>query len=137
MGHPRASPPKPRATRAFGRHNNSDLKFEGLRYKTLTILTGHSPSSEAVVAYNCVKPISYGFREMNATNRRQNTRGLATTFNASNSDRPRSNGEAEKDMWSSMLDGVASGKKLPEKNILVLGRSISIPEPNELSSELP
>lgn len=26
-------------------------------------------------------------------------------------------------MWSSMLDGVASGKRLPEKNILVLGRS--------------
>lgn len=24
-------------------------------------------------------------------------------------------------MWSSMLDGVASGKRLPEKNILVLG----------------
>ena len=26
-------------------------------------------------------------------------------------------------MWSSMLDSVASGKKLPEKNILVLGGS--------------
>lgn len=27
-------------------------------------------------------------------------------------------------MWSSMLDSVASGKKLPEKNIIVLGWSI-------------
>ena len=26
-------------------------------------------------------------------------------------------------MWSSMLDSVASGKKLPEKNIVVLGGS--------------
>lgn len=70
---------------------------------------------------------------MIATNRRPNTRGLATTSNASNNDRPRSNGEADKDMWSSMLDSVATGKKLPEKNILVLGRSVSIPETNEVS----
>lgn len=27
----------------------------------------------------------------------------------------------KKDMWSSMLDSVASGKRLPEKNLLVLG----------------
>jgi len=31
------------------------------------------------------------------------------------------NGEQKKDMWSSMLDSVASGKRLPEKNILVMG----------------
>ena len=31
------------------------------------------------------------------------------------------NGEPKKDMWSSMLDNVASGKRLPEKNMLVLG----------------
>lgn len=37
----------------------------------------------------------------------------------SDHDRPRS--EEKKDMWSSMLDSVATGKKLPEKNILVLG----------------
>jgi dynein light intermediate chain 1 len=30
-------------------------------------------------------------------------------------------GEKKKDMWSSMLDNVASGKRLPEKNMLVLG----------------
>ena len=31
------------------------------------------------------------------------------------------NGERKKDLWSSMLDSVASGKQLPEKNLLVLG----------------
>jgi len=30
------------------------------------------------------------------------------------------NGE-KKDLWSSMLDSVASSKRLPEKNLLVLG----------------
>ncbi|KAI1778885.1 putative motor protein [Hypoxylon cercidicola] len=30
----------------------------------------------------------------------------------------------KKDMWSSMLDSVASGKRLPEKNLLVLGGSV-------------
>lgn len=28
---------------------------------------------------------------------------------------------AEKNIWSSLLENVGSGKKLPEKNILVLG----------------
>ncbi|KAI1323606.1 dynein light intermediate chain-domain-containing protein [Xylariaceae sp. FL0255] len=32
--------------------------------------------------------------------------------------------DEKKDMWSSMLDSVASGKRLPEKNILVLGGSV-------------
>lgn len=32
--------------------------------------------------------------------------------------------EQKKDMWSSMLDSVASGKRLPEKNILVLGMQL-------------
>ncbi|ETS73927.1 hypothetical protein PFICI_13793 [Pestalotiopsis fici W106-1] len=32
--------------------------------------------------------------------------------------------EKKKDMWSSMLDDVASGKRLPEKNMLVLGGSV-------------
>ncbi|CAJ2504120.1 Uu.00g115140.m01.CDS01 [Anthostomella pinea] len=31
--------------------------------------------------------------------------------------------DQKKDMWSSMLDSVASGKRLPEKNMLVLGGS--------------
>ncbi|KAL7621515.1 hypothetical protein AAE478_008839 [Parahypoxylon ruwenzoriense] len=30
----------------------------------------------------------------------------------------------KRDMWSSMLDSVASGKRLPEKNLLVLGGSV-------------
>ena len=35
--------------------------------------------------------------------------------------RPRSKDENQKDLWSSLLDSVASGKKLPEKNLIVLG----------------
>ncbi|PGH12307.1 hypothetical protein AJ79_04373 [Helicocarpus griseus UAMH5409] len=35
--------------------------------------------------------------------------------------RPSSKDGAKKNIWSSMLDGVASGKRLPEKNLLVLG----------------
>lgn len=39
-------------------------------------------------------------------------------------ERPLSGGDRpQKDMWSSMLDGVASGKRLPEKNLMVLGQS--------------
>ena len=35
--------------------------------------------------------------------------------------RSKSHDASSKDIWSSMLDGVASVKKLPKKNILVLG----------------
>ncbi|KAL1866508.1 hypothetical protein Daus18300_006743 [Diaporthe australafricana] len=34
------------------------------------------------------------------------------------------NGEPKKDMWSSMLDSVASGKRLPERNLLVMGGTV-------------
>jgi dynein light intermediate chain 1, cytosolic len=34
--------------------------------------------------------------------------------------RPNSS-EGKKEIWSSMLDGVSSGKRLPEKSLLVLG----------------
>ena len=34
------------------------------------------------------------------------------------------NGDAKKDLWSSLLDSVASGKRLPEKNILLLGGTV-------------
>ncbi|KAK4451092.1 cytoplasmic dynein 1 light intermediate chain 2 [Podospora aff. communis PSN243] len=34
------------------------------------------------------------------------------------------NGDAKKDLWSSMLDSVASGKRLPEKNIIMLGGTV-------------
>lgn len=39
----------------------------------------------------------------------------------SESERPKSSETMKKDMWSSMLDGVSSGKRLPEKSLLVLG----------------
>ncbi|KAI4208973.1 MAG: hypothetical protein LQ349_009588, partial [Xanthoria aureola] len=35
--------------------------------------------------------------------------------------RQQSKGNQDKNLWSSLLDSVASGKKLPEKNLLVLG----------------
>ena len=44
-----------------------------------------------------------------------------TQVSTSSDDRPKS--ADKKDLWSSMLDGVASGKRLPEKNILVLGKA--------------
>lgn len=37
------------------------------------------------------------------------------------------NGDQKKDMWSSMLDSVASGKRLPEKNLLVMGMPFICP----------
>lgn len=44
--------------------------------------------------------------------------------------RPQSKGNQEKNLWSSLLDSVASGKKLPEKQLLVLGQSKRIGESN-------
>ncbi len=52
--------------------------------------------------------------------RQSNFRG-SILANKSSNNIPQSNGDSEKGMWSSMLDGVASGKKLPEKNLVVLG----------------
>jgi dynein light intermediate chain 1, cytosolic len=40
--------------------------------------------------------------------------------------RPTSKDGNKKNIWSSMLDSVASGKRLPEKNMLVLGTGIPI-----------
>lgn len=51
--------------------------------------------------------------------RKSNFRGPVTASN----DLPKSKDVGEKGMWSTMLDGVASGKKLPEKNIIILGGS--------------
>jgi dynein light intermediate chain 1 len=53
-----------------------------------------------------------------AANNRTSTYTQAST--SSDLDGPKS-ADAKKDMWSSMLDSVATGKHLPEKNILVLG----------------
>ena len=36
----------------------------------------------------------------------------------------RDGGDEKKEMWNSMLKSVASGKRLPEKNILVLGGTV-------------
>lgn len=37
------------------------------------------------------------------------------------SKRPRSHDGPKNEIWTSMLDGVASGKRLPKRNVLVLG----------------
>lgn len=55
-------------------------------------------------------------------NQRLNKRGHSKV---TQNDQSRSIDEGEKDMWSSLLDSVASGKKLPEKNIIVLGPLMS------------
>lgn len=47
-----------------------------------------------------------------------------TQVSTSSDDRP--NSAEKKDLWSSMLDGVANGKRLPEKNILVLGMRLEL-----------
>ena len=44
-------------------------------------------------------------------------RFIAGTATSLNSDRS----EVKKDLWSSLLDSVATGRKLPEKTIIVLG----------------
>ena len=38
--------------------------------------------------------------------------------------RPSSKDGSKKNIWSSLLDGVANGKRLPEKNLLILGVSV-------------
>ncbi|KAI4172562.1 MAG: hypothetical protein LQ346_008581, partial [Caloplaca aetnensis] len=48
-------------------------------------------------------------------------KGRTRLSNIGPGSRPQSKGEQEKNLWSSLLNGVASGKKLPEKNLLVLG----------------
>ena len=35
--------------------------------------------------------------------------------------RPQSSDDPKGNMWSGLLDSVASGKRLPEKNVIVLG----------------
>lgn len=45
-------------------------------------------------------------------------------FGAGNNSRPSSKDGPKKNIWSSLLDNVANGKRLPEKNLLILGMSI-------------
>lgn len=54
--------------------------------------------------------------------RQSNIRGPKVVDMGQNG-RPQGKEGEEKGMWSSMLDSVAGGKKLPEKTIVVLGRS--------------
>ncbi|KAG2417324.1 hypothetical protein HFD88_008543 [Aspergillus terreus] len=42
-------------------------------------------------------------------------------FGAGNNSRPSSKDGPKKNIWSSLLDNVANGKRLPEKNLLILG----------------
>lgn len=49
-------------------------------------------------------------------------KGRTRVSNVGTRNRPQSKSEPEKNLWSSLLNGVASGKKLPEKNLLVLGQ---------------
>ncbi|KAL8938635.1 MAG: hypothetical protein Q9216_003782 [Gyalolechia sp. 2 TL-2023] len=50
-------------------------------------------------------------------------KGRTRNSNIGPNGRPQSKSEPDKNIWSSLLDNVASGKKLPEKNLLVLGGS--------------
>ncbi|KAL8979156.1 MAG: hypothetical protein Q9177_006216, partial [Variospora cf. flavescens] len=49
------------------------------------------------------------------------SKGRTRISNVGPHTRPQGKGEQEKNLWSSLLNGVASGKKLPEKTLLVLG----------------
>ena len=70
---------------------------------------------------NVYLPRDSVIRLINSTMSRQsNFRGPVPVEKRKN-DVSYSGGDNEKGMWSSMLDSVASGKKLPEKNLVVLG----------------
>ena len=57
-----------------------------------------------------------------------NTNRFSSYTNASTGSDSK-NGEQKKDMWSTLLDSVASGKRLLEKNLLVLGAFASTDDP--------
>lgn len=42
------------------------------------------------------------------------------------SSRPTSKDGSKKNIWSSLLDSVANGKRLPEKNLLILGTFVGL-----------
>lgn len=44
-----------------------------------------------------------------------------STYTTGSGDTDGRNGDQKKDLWTSMLESVASGKRLPEKNLIVLG----------------
>lgn len=44
-----------------------------------------------------------------------------STYTMTSRDGDSQNGEPKRNLWTSMLESVASGKRLPEKNLLVMG----------------
>lgn len=47
-----------------------------------------------------------------------------STYTSGSGETDGRNGEQKKNLWTSMLESVASGKRLPEKNLLVLGTRV-------------
>jgi dynein light intermediate chain 1 len=54
-----------------------------------------------------------------------NANRFSSYTNASTGSDAKNGGEQKKDMWSTLLDSVASGKRLLDKNLLVLGTFVS------------
>jgi dynein light intermediate chain 1 len=52
-----------------------------------------------------------------------------STYTTASGEAEGRNGEQKKNLWQSMLESVASGKRLPEKNLLVLGRRSALEPP--------
>lgn len=49
-----------------------------------------------------------------------------STATAGSGDGENRNGEQKQNLWTSMLESVASGKRLPEKNLIVLGTNEAV-----------
>lgn len=49
------------------------------------------------------------------------TANRVSTYTTGSGDAEGRNGEQKKEIWLSLLDAVSSGKRLPEKNLIVLG----------------
>lgn len=49
-----------------------------------------------------------------------------STYTSGSGETDARNGEQKKNLWTSMLESVASGKRLPEKNLLVLGKHLTM-----------
>ena len=45
----------------------------------------------------------------------------ASTYTAGSGDQDSRNGGEKSNLWTSMLESVSSGKRLPEKNLLIMG----------------
>ena len=87
---------------------SSELRVAGVKF--LKASGVYLPRDSYVKANGCIMNRELSFRGSVPVDKSKNEK--------SNSGR-----DSEKGMWSSMLDSVASGKKLPEKNLVVLGWS--------------